>query len=123
MMKSHFDDKPDTRLYSILPARAVQDDELPHMTLRVLGALCLHSNGAGVCWPSRMTLGRHVNRAKNTISRHVSILVKAGYVRFINASPAPFWRASRTPPGSIEIPLPRLTKPGAWPLPASSPTR
>ena len=94
-MKSPFKDKPDTRLYSILPARAVQDDELPHMTLRVLGALCLHSNGAGVCWPSRMTLGRHVNRAKNTISRHVSILVKAGYVRRLKAKMYPVPRKSK----------------------------
>jgi len=94
-MQSPFKDKPDTRLYSILPARAVQDDELPHMTLRVLGALCLHSNGAGVCWPSRMTLGRHVNRSKNTITRHVSLLVAKGYVRRLKARMYPVKRKSK----------------------------
>jgi hypothetical protein len=94
-MKSPFKDKPDTRLYSILPARAIQDDDLAHTTLRVLGALCLHSNGAGVCWPSRMTIGRHVNRKRSTITRHVSLLVKAGYVRRLKARMYPVKRKSK----------------------------
>ena len=80
-MQSHFKDKPETRLYAIMPARAIQDDELGHTALRVLGALCLHANKYGICWPSRTTLGRHVSRSNGTISRHFATLVKKGYLR------------------------------------------
>jgi hypothetical protein len=80
-MKSHFDGKPDTRLYSIMPARAIQDDKMHGTTLRVLGAICLHANKYGIAWPSRTTLGRHVSRDPRTISRHTARLVQLGYLR------------------------------------------
>ena len=80
-MKSHFKNKPDTRLYSIMPARAIQDDALHSTSLRVLGALCLHANKYGICWPSRQTVGRHVSRKPVTITRHYKRLVDAGYLR------------------------------------------
>ena len=74
-------EKPRTRRYSVLPARAFQDDALFVTTLRVLGALCLHANGAGVAWPSRMTLGRHVSRSTKTIDRQLRVLRERGYIR------------------------------------------
>jgi len=40
-------EKPATRLYSVLPARAVQDEALTLTQLRILAALCLHTNAAG----------------------------------------------------------------------------
>lgn len=73
--------KPETRLYSVLPARAIQDDFLHATTLRVLGAICLHTNKYGICFPSRITLGRHVSRTPKTVSFHVSRLIKLGYIR------------------------------------------
>jgi len=73
--------KPETRLYSVLPARAIQDDFMHHTTLRVLGAICLHTNKYGICFPSRITLGRHVSRTPKTISFHVTRLIKLGYIR------------------------------------------
>ena len=73
--------KQETRLYSVLPARAVQDDYMHHTTLRVLAAICLHTNKYGICFPSRITLGRHVSRTPKTISFHVTRLIKLGYIR------------------------------------------
>ena len=80
-MKSHFEGKPDTRLYSIMPARAIQDDRLHQTTLRVLGALCLHANAHGVGWPSRTTIGRHISRTPLAITRHTKRLEAYGYIR------------------------------------------
>jgi hypothetical protein len=34
-----------------LPARSVQDDSLHPTTFRVLAAICLHTNGYGICFP------------------------------------------------------------------------
>ena len=88
-MKSHFNGKPDTRLYAIMPARAIQDDELHATSLRVLGALCLHSNKHGICWPSRITVGRHIGKSTSTVSRHYGRLVKAGYLRRLQGKAYP----------------------------------
>ena len=73
--------KPETRLYSVLPAKAIQDDFLHATTLRVLGAICLHTNKYGICFPSRITLGRHVSRTPKTVSFHVTRLINLGYIR------------------------------------------
>ena len=73
--------KPPTRLYAVLPAKSIQDDDLHPTTLRVLGAICIHTNKYGICWPSRITLGRHVSRTPKTISFHVTRLIKLGYIR------------------------------------------
>ena len=73
--------KPETRRYSVLPARAVQDDDLHYTTLRLLGAICLHTNKYGICFPSRITLGRHISRHPKTVSVHITRLIKAGYIR------------------------------------------
>lgn len=88
-MTSH-SEKPKTRKYSILPARSVQDDALHPTTFRVLAAICLHTNGYGICFPSRETLGRHVSRSIKTVSTHVGRLIKAGYVRKLQPKAYPF---------------------------------
>lgn len=88
-MKSPFDGKPDTRLYAIMPARAIQDDNLHPTGLRVLGALCLHANKYGICWPSRITVGRHIGKSVTTVSRHYGRLVKAGYLRRLQGKAYP----------------------------------
>ena len=88
--------KPDTRKYSILPARAIQDDTLGLTTLRVLGALCLHTNAHGVCWPSRETISRHIGgRYPDTISRHFKKLVDKGYLRRLQGKKYSVPRKSR----------------------------
>ena len=52
-----------------------------HTTLRVLGVICIYTNAAGVAWPSLFTIARHVDRRKETVSRHIQKLIKAGYLR------------------------------------------
>jgi len=74
-------EKPAIRTYSVLPARAVQDGTLKHTTLRVLAAICIHTNAHGIAWPSLLTLARHIHMRPETVSRHVQRLVKMGYVR------------------------------------------
>jgi len=93
-------DKPDIRKYSVIPARAIQDDDLHPTTLRLLGALCLHTNSYGICWPSRITLSRHISRSTKTVSVHVGRLIKAGYVRKLQPKAYPVkaqntWRTNR----------------------------
>ncbi len=73
--------KPETRRYAVLPAKSIQDDDLHPTTLRVLGAICIHTNKYGICWPSRVTLGRHVSRTPKTVSTHITRLIKMGYIR------------------------------------------
>ena len=73
--------KPETRRYSVVPARAIQDDDIHPTTLRLLGAICLHTNKYGICFPSRVTLGRHISRHPKTISVHITRLIKLGYIR------------------------------------------
>ena len=95
-------DKPAIRKYSVLPARAIQDDDLHWTTLRVLGAICLYTNAYGIAWPSRMTIARHVSRSTKTVSIHVGRLMKAGYVRKLQPRDYPpkikaknTWRTNR----------------------------
>ena len=100
MTQSPFKDKPDIRKYSVIPARAIQDDELHWTSLRVLGALCLHTNAYGICWPSRVTIARHISRSTKTVSVHVKRLMDKGYVRKLQPKAYPFkgksnWRTNR----------------------------
>lgn len=93
-------DKPAIRKYSVLPARAIQDDELFWTTLRLLGALCLHTNAYGICWPSRQTLARHINRSTKTVSVHIKRLMDKGYIRKLQPKAYPIkaqstWKTNR----------------------------
>lgn len=95
-------DKPPIRKYSVIPARAIQDDNMHWTTLRVLGAICLYTNAYGIAWPSRMTIARHISRSTKTVSVHVSRLIKAGYVRKLHPRSYPArikakntWRTNR----------------------------
>ena len=81
--------KPPIRTYSVLPARAIQDDHMHHTTLRVLGVICIYTNGAGVAWPSLFTIARHVDRRKETVSRHIQKLIKTGYLRKLHRKDYP----------------------------------
>ena len=75
------EEKPPIRKYSIVPARAAQDDSLNYSTIRLLMAMCLYGNAAGVCWPSRQTLGRHISRSVPTVARNMNHLIRLGYIR------------------------------------------
>jgi hypothetical protein len=82
-------EKPATRLYSVLPARAVQDEALTLTQLRILAALCLHTNAAGIAWPSYLTLARHVGCHRATVERYMPALRNMGYIRKLAYKPYP----------------------------------
>ena len=80
------------RRYCVLPARVCYDDKLHMTTLRVLMAICIHTNGSGIAWPSRTTLGHIVSRSKDTVSRHTRRLVDAKYLRKLKPKKYPIPR-------------------------------
>ena len=82
-------EKPKIRKYSVLPARAVQDESLHPTSLHVLAALGLHTNAVGVCWPSTLTLALHIGKARVTVSRHVRRLLDKGYIRKLDPKKYP----------------------------------
>lgn len=70
------------RKWSVMPSRAVNDRELKERELRVLGALCIHTNAAGVCWPSMDTLCAVTGYAERvTIHNAMKVLKRKRYVR------------------------------------------
>lgn len=89
-VKDYPKEKPKTRTYSILPARAVQDDKMRPTSFKVLAALCIHTNGYGICWPSQLTLAMHLRVSKVTVMRHIKILIDAGYVRKLEPKKYPW---------------------------------
>lgn len=80
-MKSRFKDKPDIRKYSILPARAMQDEALGIGELRVLACLGMYTNSYGVCWPSQLRIAAHLGYTRVWVSKCVASLIKKGYIR------------------------------------------
>jgi len=80
---SYRDDEPPeiNRKYSILPKRAVQDRKITLTELKVLGAICIHTNSHGIAWPSLTTLAKHCGLALDTVSRATTRLVRCGYIR------------------------------------------
>lgn len=71
-----------SRKWSVMPSRAVNDRELKERELRVLGALCIHTNAAGVCWPSMETLCAVTGYAERvTIHAAMKVLKRKRYVR------------------------------------------
>jgi hypothetical protein len=80
-MESPFKDKPNIRRYSILPARAMQDENLSYGEWRVLACLGMYSNSHGVCWPSQMRISQHLGVGIKWVSACVVRLCKKGYIR------------------------------------------
>jgi len=88
-MKSPFKDKPNIRRYSIIPARAMQDERLNGAAYKVLACLGMYANKYGVCWPSQITIGRHTGYSRVHVSRTMAALIKHGYVRKLETRPYP----------------------------------
>lgn len=104
-MKSPFKDKPNIRRYCIIPARAMQDEQLNRGDLRVLMCLGMYSNSHGVCWPSQITIGRHLGVNYVWVSKCVSRLIKLGYLRKLDRRkyPAGIKRRSKLPVNRYQI--------------------
>jgi hypothetical protein len=70
------------RKWSVMPARAAGDRQLKERELRVLGALCIFANRAGVCWPAMQTLCEITGYAERvTIHNAMKVLKRRKYVR------------------------------------------
>ncbi len=94
MTKYHF------RKWSVLPARAVGDRQLKERELRVLGALCVFANRAGVCWPAMETLCDITGYAERmTIHSAMKVLKRRKYVRQLSPKDyqetASGWKSNR----------------------------
>jgi hypothetical protein len=75
------------RRYSILPSRAIQDRDNNVTDIKVLGAICMHTNSHGIAWPSITTLARHVGCTIDSVSVVTQRLVKRGYIRKLQPRP------------------------------------
>lgn len=89
-----------SRKWSVLPARAVGDRELKERELRVLGALCVFANRAGVCWPAMETLCNMTGYAERmTIHSAMKVLKRRKYVRQLSPKDyqetASGWKSNR----------------------------
>lgn len=73
----------DGRSWSILPARWTTDRRLAPNDVRVLGALGLYTNQAGVCWPTYETLQRFTKLSRNAVMAAIKRLSEFGYVRHL----------------------------------------
>lgn len=73
----------DGRSWSILPARWTTDRRLAPNDARVLGALGLYTNAAGVCWPTYETLQRFTKLSRNAVMAAIKRLGDMGYIRHL----------------------------------------
>lgn len=80
-MKSPFEGKSDIRRYSILPARAMQDESLHAGHYRVMACLGMYTNSYGICWPAQETIARHIGYNRTSVTRIIKSLIGKGYIR------------------------------------------
>ena len=86
------------RRFSIMPSRAPSDQRLGITELRVLGALCIYTNSAGVCWPTMETLANASGYAvRLSVNNAIKKLKALGYVRQLRSKDyaASGWRINR----------------------------
>ena len=70
---------------SILPARAVYDENLGHAELRVLAALGTYADVNGSCWPSIRTLAKRLgHKNRRVLQRRIRKLEALGYLVMSN---------------------------------------
>jgi len=89
-----------SRRWSVMPARAVGDRELKERELRVLGALCIFANRAGVCWPAMETLCDITGyKERVTVHNAMKVLKRRKYVRQLSPKDyqdtASGWKSNR----------------------------
>jgi len=67
--------------FSIAPAAAVSDKEMPDSVFRTLACLGVFGDKNGWCWPALETIAKMRGVSKPRISQDIKILVKMGYVQ------------------------------------------
>jgi hypothetical protein len=69
--------------YTIFAARAVFDERLTPMDVRVLAALGTFSDRQGWCNPSQTTIAKRIGTARSWVNASIKRLVDAGYVQAV----------------------------------------
>lgn len=67
--------------FSITPARAARDQDLPDTVYRTLAVLGTYGDENGWCWPSLATIAEIRGMSPQAVSKHIKVLKKAGYLR------------------------------------------
>lgn len=73
----------DLRNWSVMPARFVSDKRLSPNDIKILAALGLYTNQAGVCWPTQKTIERFTGIGKQGIMDGLKRLERNGYIRVL----------------------------------------
>lgn len=66
--------------FSIAPAKAAKDADLPDTVYRTLAILGIYGDENGWCWPSLSTIAEIRNMTPQAISKHIAILKERGYL-------------------------------------------
>jgi DNA-binding MarR family transcriptional regulator len=85
-IKEQPDKGEDLRKFAVVPFNAIKDKRIKHHALRVLAAICAHSNRAGVSYAGQRTLARFLNTSQSTVSNSMRSLKETGYIRVIGKS-------------------------------------
>jgi len=72
--------------YTLFAARAVFDDRLTAMDVRVLAALGTFTDRQGWCHPSQTTIARRLKTSRPRVNGAIKALVDAGYVQAVQQS-------------------------------------
>lgn len=72
------------RAFSVIPARAVYDPDVQHGTLRMLAAICHHTNKSGITWVSQDKLAAMLGLKRSAVSTQFAKLRKTGYLKTIH---------------------------------------
>lgn len=71
--------------FSIIPARAIEDDRLTKGDLKVLNALGVYADSeTGWSYPSQQTLAEKINMTRMSVSRSIKKLSECGYIDSMN---------------------------------------
>lgn len=73
-------DEAQSGRFSIIPARAFDDNRITHAARTVLGLLGTYGDRDGWCWPSQTTLAKRLGVSRQSIQDRIDELVKLGYL-------------------------------------------
>lgn len=76
----------DDERFTLFAARAVFDERLTAMDVRVLAALGTYTNKQGWCRPSQTTIANRLKTSRPRVNASVRSLVSAGYVQAVSQS-------------------------------------
>lgn len=71
----------DQRSWSVMPGRWIGDKRLSANDVKVLATLGLHTNGAGVCWPTQLTMQNITGLGERAVGAAIERLERHGYIR------------------------------------------